>query len=325
MLHLRAISPPDLTATVLDRLQSSPAVTHLCVTPGAARKPAGDLISCDVAREGATEVIEDLRGLGLERRGAIAVQTIDITMSAAARQAERAAPGDPTDALVWESLVQSAGEETRLSASYLAFMVVATIIASVGVMLDQPILIVGAMVVGPEFGPLVALCVGIVGRAPAQAARALGTLALGFVVGMSVTVVTTWLLDALGLIDESMLTAERPLTSFIWQPDALSWVVAFLGGIAGMLSLTSEKSGALVGVLISVTTIPAAANAAAAVAYGVPDEAVGSLIQLAINLSAIVVGGVLTLAGQKVHQDRLRRRRAATAGRDADPGVRLEA
>jgi hypothetical protein len=54
-----------------------------------------------------------------------------------------------------------------------------------------------------------------------------------------------------------MLIAERPLTSFIWNPDALSWIVGFLAGIAGMLALTSAKSGALVGVLISVTTIPA--------------------------------------------------------------------
>ena len=129
-------------------------------------------------------------------------------------------------------------------------MIVATIIASVGVMLDQPILIVGAMVVGPEFGPLVALCVGIVSREPRQAAEAVGTLVLGFAVGIAATMVTTWLLDAIGVLAESMLTAERPLTSFIWQPDALSWIVAFLAGIAGMLSLTSKKSGALVGVPI---------------------------------------------------------------------------
>jgi hypothetical protein len=32
------------------------------------------------------------------------------------------------------------------------------------VLLDQPILIVGAMVVGPEFGPLAALCLGLLQR-----------------------------------------------------------------------------------------------------------------------------------------------------------------
>jgi uncharacterized membrane protein YhaH (DUF805 family) len=64
--------------------------------------------------------------------------------------------------------------------------------------------------------------------------------------------------------------------------------------------LTSAKSGALVGVLISVTTVPAAANAAVAVAYWVPSEAVGSTVQLLINL-VIVLAGVLTLLFRRAH------------------------
>ncbi|MFD0523156.1 DUF389 domain-containing protein [Paractinoplanes durhamensis] len=117
---------------------------------------------------------------------------------------------------------------------------------------------------------------------------------------MTVTVLATWLLDAAGLVGRDMLLADRPLTSFIWQPDALSWLVGFLAGIAGMLSLTSAKAGTLVGVLISVTTVPAAANAAVALAYGVTDEAAGSAVQLFVNLAAIVVAGVLTLLVQRV-------------------------
>ena len=84
---------------------------------------------------------------------------------------------------------------------------------------------------------------------------------VGFPLAMLVTMGFTWFMTALGFFDETMLVAERPLTSFIWRPDALSFIVAFLAGIAGMLSLTTAKSGALVGVLISVTTVPAAANA----------------------------------------------------------------
>jgi hypothetical protein len=45
--------------------------------------------------------------------------------------------------LIWEELEQNAGEETRLSASYLTFIVVTMLIASIGVLVDQPILIVG--------------------------------------------------------------------------------------------------------------------------------------------------------------------------------------
>jgi len=312
MLHVRLIAPPESTAEILRLLDASPAVTHLCLNEQSARKPSGDVVSFDVAREGATSVLEALRGFGLDRKGAIVVENLDISISESAIKAEEETPGEPADAVVWEGLEQSAGEETRLSITYLCFMMVATMIAGIGVMLDQPILIVGAMVVGPEFGPLVAFCIGIVTRHRDHATRALGTLVLGFVVGMAAAVILTWILTAWGLLDQSMLIAERPLTSFIWKPDALSWIVGFLAGIAGMLALTSAKSGALVGVLISVTTIPAAANAAVALAYWVPSGAVGSAIQLVINLSAIAVAGTLTLLILKARAGRLARQSPMT-------------
>jgi uncharacterized hydrophobic protein (TIGR00271 family) len=184
--------------------------------------------------------------------------------------------------------------------SYLAFMTIAMIIAALGVLLDQPILIVGSMVVGPEFGPLAALCVGLVQRKAGLVRRSGLALGIGFPFAMVITVGVVWLLTAADLVDRSMLLGERPLTDFIWRPDALSWIVGFLGGVAGILSLTSAKAGTLVGVLISVTTIPAAANAAVALAYRVRDEAVGSAWQLVINIAAIVLGGVLTLLIQQV-------------------------
>ena len=308
MLHIRVISPPSLTTATIELLESSPAVTHLWVSEGAARKPAGDVLSCDVAREAATDIVGRLREMGLSRQGAIVLERLDATLSAAADQAERDAPGLGADALVWEELEQAAGEETQLSFAYLTFMIVAMLIASIGVLLDQPILIVGAMVVGPEFGPLVALSVGIVARRPGQAGNAVIALAVGFAVGIGATVAFTWALTGLGLVDQSMLTADRPLTSFIWQPDALSWIVGFLAGVAGVLSLTSAKSGALVGVLISVTTVPAAANAAVALAYWVPAEAAGSGVQLLINLASITLAGVLTLVFQRTRQRSLARR-----------------
>jgi len=300
VLHLRIISPVDRTAQVERLLADDVAATHVVVFPGVARDPVGDLITCDVAREGASTLLERLRGFGLERDGSIMMDSVDVSLSRSADRAERRAPGFGVDAVVWEQIEQATSEESRLSAAFLTFMAVATVIAGIGVLLDQPILIVGAMVVGPEFGPLAALCVGVVRRRASLSGRALAALTVGFPVGMAVTVLTTWLLDAIGLTNREMLLADRPLTSFIWQPDALSWVVGFLAGIAGMLSLTSAKAGTLVGVLISVTTVPAAANAAVALAYGVTDEAAGSAVQLFVNLAAIVVAGVLTLLVQRV-------------------------
>lgn len=299
MLHLRLIVPAEHSEAVDSCLADAPGVTNVVCLRGAAVDPAGDLVICDVARESASAVIEQLRGLGLDRAGSIAVEEVDVSLSRAAREAERRAPGFGTDAVVWEEVEARTTEESTLSVTYLVFMSVAMMIAGVGLLLDQPILIVGAMVVGPEFGPLAGLCVGIVQRRSTEAKRSLAALLAGFPVGMAVTMLFTWGLTAAGLLDRSMLVTDRPMTEFIYKPDALSFVVAFLAGIAGMLSLTSAKSGALVGVLISVTTVPAASNVAVATAYGVFREAAGSALQLGINLGGIALAGTLTLLVQR--------------------------
>lgn len=316
MLHLRIIVPTERSAAVLDLLSADPAVTHLIVLPGAARTPPGDVVLCDVVREGADGVLAGLRQLGVDHSGGVVGGEVDVTLSAAADRAAEAAPGLGTDAVVWDEIAQKTGEETQLSVTYLSLITLATIIAGIGVLLDQPILIVGAMVVGPEFGPLAALSVALVRRRWPVVRRSLLALGVGFLVAMAVTVLSTWALTAAGLVDRSMLLAERPLTDFIWRPDALSWVVGFLAGVAGTISVTSKRSGSLVGVLISVTTVPAAANVAVALGYGVPNEAVGSLVQLLVNLCAIVVAGVLTLLVQRIWWQRVTSRRpSALAGR----------
>jgi uncharacterized hydrophobic protein (TIGR00271 family) len=312
VLHLRVIVPTDRHQAVLDLLEGDAAVTHLVVFRGVAREPAGDLVLCDVAREGAGAILDALRNLGIVDDGAISVENVDVSLSASGERAEREAPGLGTDAVVWDEVEQRVGDEIELSATYLVFMTVATIIAAIGVLLDQPILIVGAMVVGPDFGPLAALCVGLVKAKRQLALKAALALAVGFPVAMLLTLGAVWLMDAAGLVEKSMLLADRPLTSFIWRPDALSWVVGFLAGIAGIVSLTSTKSGALVGVLISVTTVPAAANVSVALAYGVYDEAWGSGLQLVVNLAAIVVGGVGALLVQRLFWQRPAMRPAAT-------------
>ncbi|MEO6532941.1 MAG: DUF389 domain-containing protein [Pseudolysinimonas sp.] len=311
MMHLRLISPPDLTDSVVKVLEDDAGTANLVLHRGAAISPDGDVVICDVVRESASELVERLEKTGLAQRGAIALDEVAVTLSAAADRAELLAPGDGSESVIWEQLEQRSGEETHLSPTFLVFISVAAMIAALGVLLDQPILIVGAMVVGPEFGPLAALCVGIVRGRRGMVGRAALALLVGFAVAVAVTILFSWLLAATGLVHREQLLAARPLTSFIWRPNVISWIVASLAGVAGMLSLSTAKSGALVGVLISVTTIPAAANAAVAIAYGVPEQATGAALQLGINLAAIVVGGSLTLGIQRVLAIRTMRRQEA--------------
>jgi uncharacterized hydrophobic protein (TIGR00271 family) len=178
-------------------------------------------------------------------------------------------------------------------------MVVATMIAGVGILTDQIILVIGAMVVGPEFGPLAGLCVALVHKRLDVAKRSLIALAVGFPAAITASFVMTALLDAADLIPENFSQQDHPFTAFISSPDEFSVIVALLAGVAGILSLTAAKSGALVGVLISVTTIPAAANVGVAAALGDEEEWVGAMAQLSLNLSLIVLAGVSVLFIQR--------------------------
>jgi uncharacterized hydrophobic protein (TIGR00271 family) len=299
VVHLRIVAPEEVAHRALEILDASPAVLNIVHLHGVALKPEGDVILCDIAREEASVILSDLKHLEIPRVGSIAVEHIDIAMSDAADEAEKAAPGLPSDAVVWEEVEQRTSENTELSIGFVLFMVLAMQIGAVGILLDQPILIVGAMVVGPEFGPLAGLSVALVERRPDFARRSLTALGVGFFAGIVAAWLVTLVYKWTGVAPDDFRTATHDLTGFISKPDFFSFTVAFAAGIVGMLSLTNAKSGALIGVLISVTTIPAASNIGVAAAYGDWDQAAGAAGQLAINLTTIVLAGVLTLYVQR--------------------------
>jgi uncharacterized hydrophobic protein (TIGR00271 family) len=313
---MRILVPSYQSGHVLDLLQETPSVCNLVYLERAARKPEGDVILCDVAREDASVIVSDLRELDVDTEGSIAIEHIDSAISSAAAAADRAAEGHSGDGVVWEEVESRTSENTELNANFLAFMALACMIAAVGIFLDSPILIVGAMIVGPEFGPMAGLCVALVQRRRDVAERSLKALAVGFPVGIT----AAWLFSlAVRVIDPSqgdILSHPHPLTDFIAHPDGFSFAVAFIAGIAGVLSLTSAKSGALIGVLVSVTTIPAAAYIGVAAAFADWDEWLGAMAQLTINLSAILLAGLLTLFVQRRLYVRRRRAHLNTRARE---------
>lgn len=326
MVHLRIVVPADRSGKALDLLEASHSTCNLVFLAGAARRPEGDVILCDVAREDASVIIDDLKELGVARDGSISLEQIDSQISEAADRVEQAARGTPSDAVVWEEVEARTSETIELGGNFLLFMVLACLIASVGIFLGSPILIVGAMVVGPEFGPLAGLCVAIVERRREVALRSLTALAIGFPVGITAAFAFTLISKWTGLLADDFSSAVHPLTQFISKPDDFSFIVACFAGAAGMLSLTSAKSGALIGVLISVTTIPAAANIGVAAALADWSEWRGAIAQLAVNLSAIVIAGVGTLYVQRLlYRQRRRRHRGgearAAAGLPVHPGA----
>jgi hypothetical protein len=138
MIHLRIVAPTDVVLQALELLLGAPSVLNVVHLHAASQKPDGGVILCDVAREDASVIISDLKELDIHIRGSIAVEHIDTSITAAAVAAEKAAPGLPSDAVVWEEVESRTSENTELSFSFVLFMIAAMQIAAVGIIFDQP-------------------------------------------------------------------------------------------------------------------------------------------------------------------------------------------
>ncbi|MFR9755639.1 DUF389 domain-containing protein [Streptomyces sp. TR06-5] len=300
MLHLRVICPADESASVVGFLGTEPGVAHVVVAEGVSRQPVGDVVEAVVARKAAEDVVRRLAEQGVSRRGQISLQSVDVLLSESAAAAERNAPGEDADAVIWEELVATTGEESRINPVYLGFLTIACLLAAAGVITDSAITLVGAMVVSPDFGPLAALAVAAVGRRRELAARAALALGVGYPLAMLVTAALTLVAHLGGLFEAGDL-ANLHEASFVYEVGPFSVIVALLAGVAGMIALTSAKPSTLVGVFISVTTVPAAGFAVLAAVAGDWGRCGEAALQLLINLSGVSVAATLTLLVRRKH------------------------
>jgi len=315
MLHLRISSPAALTDQVLTTLSDDPAISSLSAVRGASVRPQGDLVYADVAREAANDVVDRLRDLGIHREGSLHIEPVRAWLSQHGYDADRRAPGSSADSVVWADVTQRAYEESELNWTYASFMVLATLIAGIAIILDSQVLVIGAMVLGPEFGAVAALGVALVRRRASLLRLAGRSLLLGFVVAILATTAASLVGRALGWITLGDVTGPRPQTAFIYTPDKWSLIVAVVAAAAGVLSLTSARVGGLSGVFISVTTIPAAGNVGLGLAFGAWHEVWGSSLQLLVNLSGMALAGWATLALQQAVWSRVSLHRAKLVSR----------
>jgi uncharacterized hydrophobic protein (TIGR00271 family) len=312
VITVRVACPADLVPAVEERLRADTEISSLVIHRGACVEPVGDVFEADLPREIANLVVDDLMALGVQDRGTIQLLPVTTWISRAALEAEARAPGESNDAVVWTDVVERAYDESRLTWTYASFMILATLLAAIAIVTDSVILVIGAMVLGPEFVAIAALGVGMVRRRFGLFGQAARTLVLGFALSIAATAGLAAIARAAGWIEYNQLLPEaRPGTAFIYNPGWWSLTVAVIAGAAGVLALTSARSGGLVGVFISVTTIPASGNIALALVFGIWAEVIGSTITLVVNIVGMAVAGWITLLVQQAVWGGVRRRSRA--------------
>ena len=179
LIHLQVVAPVSMRAAVTDYVEGLPAACNVVVLAGAARQPHGDVLTFDLPREAINEVIDRLEALGVAEHGSITLFHTELTLSRHAERAHEHAPGDPDHTVIWDRVAENLRTSAVPTFAYLSFFVIAAVIAAAGILTDSPILIVGAMVVGPEYAPLASISYGLFHRDGGLIVRGASTLLLG--------------------------------------------------------------------------------------------------------------------------------------------------
>jgi uncharacterized hydrophobic protein (TIGR00271 family) len=311
VIHLRVASPPDTTGLLTPMLRSDPAVMNLTVLPGAVTRPDGDAVHFDVLHGAANEIIGRLRDLGLDRRGSIVLENVDTSISAYADRATARRGRFEQFTPVWAEVESRIALEGTFPPSWFTLLVIAGLIGAVGILTNSQILIVGAMVVGPEYGAILSIAFGVTRRDWARVRRSAAALAVGFTLAVVGALLLALIVRAAGLEPRAYALGLRPVSNLIDTPNWFSFIVALLAGVVGVVSLTEARSSTLIGVFISVTTIPAASDIGVSLAFGSDSEAWGSVLQLLLNVTVLTAVAIAGLPAQRALWRRAARRAMA--------------
>ncbi|MEU1691532.1 DUF389 domain-containing protein [Streptomyces hirsutus] len=314
LIHVRLVSPVDLTPRVIGLLTGDRYVFNLVVLPGLAQNPDGHAIECDILAGAANAVLRGLRELELDRRGSIVIEPVEMAFSGTAAEAEQQQLGALAHAPVWEEVEARIRAEGTYLPSFYVYLVIAGVIGAVGIITNSQILIVAAMVVGPEYGAITSVALGVNHGNRARIRQGLFALTVGFLLAIVVTFLFSWVIRGLDLQPRAFELGIRPVSTLIDAPNSFSVIVAVLAGIVGIMSLTQARTSALLGVFISVTTIPAAADIGVSCAFASWSQARGSLIQLLLNIVLLIVVGVLMLRFQRAVWQYIGRRSRHSGG-----------
>jgi uncharacterized hydrophobic protein (TIGR00271 family) len=291
MLHVRVVSPPGATRELIEKLAADPGIRNLILLPGAARHPDGDAVQFDLLDRFANGVLQGLRSQ-LAGEGSIAIENVDVSIAAPAPQGTPAGrprfAGNPP---VWDIVEAKIRAGGQYPLSFFTLLVIAGLIGAVGILTNSQILIVAAMVVGPEYGAIMATALGIDTRDRGAIRHGLAALAAGFAIAVVAAAIFGLVIRWSGHTPRLYEDGVRPVSDLINTPNVFSVIVAVLAGIVGVVSLTESRANALIGVFISVTTIPAASDMGLSAAYGSWSEARGSTFQLLLNVAVLIAVG----------------------------------
>jgi uncharacterized hydrophobic protein (TIGR00341 family) len=199
------------------------------------------------------------------------------------------------DQISQDELKAAAAQLAPSTATFVAMTVISALIATAGLLLDSPAVVVGSMVIAPLIGPAMAASVGTVVNEQDLFRRGVRLQAGGLLLAVVTAAFFAALVRNAHLIPPIADVFTVPEIQERVAPDVLSLIVALGSGAAGVIALTSGVSTALVGVMIAVALLPPAAAVGIGIAWLDPLTTLGSAVLLLVNVISINLAAILVL------------------------------
>lgn len=184
--------------------------------------------------------------------------------------------------------IESLIEESRADTDFYLFVSFGVFITTLGLHIDNAIIVIGAMLITPILFPILALGMGVVTSSQESIGRSLSIILKTLVVGVLVSFVTSFLLNQHEMTEQILLAST---------PNLLYFFIAFASGIIASYSWVKQSiSRNLPGVAISVALVPPLSAIGVAISLFSQDVFSGSIMLFAINLIGIVLAGILVFS-----------------------------
>ena len=243
------------------------------------------------------DVLDSLEEAGLDERAYTVVVDAEFVMSRRFEQlSERYAEEEESEErIARQELTAKAQELSPRLPSFLALSIISAVVATAGVLLDSPAVVVGSMVIAPLIGPAMATSVGTVVDDSEMFVRGLKLQILGFTFAVASAAGFAALARGIYLVPPGVDVLSIDQVEGRLNPDFLSLAVALGAGAAGALSLSTGVSTALVGVMIAVALIPPTAVIGIGIAWGLPRAVIGSTVLVLVNVVSINLSALAVL------------------------------
>ena len=297
---IRLTTPPDQTEAVLDAARQTDGVVGVRLQRGGSLVPPGDVVTVDVTNRGTHALLGRLSGRGLVGVDGLPLATAE-PYSLVAPGAQDAVDGDTNDA-TWEEMSSTIRASTNMRANTVVLMAASGVLAAVGLATDALELVVAAMVIAPEFQPLVQVALGAVSRNGPSVRAGLGHVAVGWTAMAAAAAATAFVVRATGgtpLGDGSAYLDAGSLVTYFTTVTVPSTLVDAAAATAGAVLIASRRATLTAGVSIALPLVPLTALPAVALVAGDPGTAGVALARWAFDAAIVVLAGAAVFAWKR--------------------------